>query len=61
VIHLFLATGLRTGRLSLDHDEFVEPVPMALSEALERIRTGEISDAKTVCTILFAAGFRFGQ
>jgi hypothetical protein len=34
---------------------------MALSEALERIRNGEITDAKTICTILFAAGFRFGM
>lgn len=61
VIHLFMATGLRTGRRSLDLDEFVEPVPMALSEALERIRSGEISDAKTICAVLFAAGFRFGH
>jgi ADP-ribose pyrophosphatase len=61
VIHLFMATGLTTGRRSLDADEFVEPVPMALSEALERIRNGEITDAKTICTILFAAGFRFGM
>jgi ADP-ribose pyrophosphatase len=61
IIHLFMATGLSTGRRSLDADEFVEPVPMALSEALERIRTGEINDAKTICCILFAAGFRFGR
>jgi len=61
VIHLFMATGLSTGRRSLDADEFVESVPMALSEALERIRTGEINDAKTICCILFAAGFRFGR
>jgi ADP-ribose pyrophosphatase len=61
IIHLFMATGLSTGRRSLDADEFVEPVHMALSEALERIRTGEINDAKTICCILFAAGFRFGR
>jgi ADP-ribose pyrophosphatase len=61
VIHLFMATGLSTGRRSLDADEFVESVPMALSEALERIRTGEINDSKTICCILFAAGFRFGR
>lgn len=59
-IHLFLATDLRAGTAALDPDEFVEPVPMPLSEALERVRTGEISDAKTICTLLFAAGFRLG-
>ena len=56
-IHLFLATELTNGTQTLDADEFVEPVTMPLSEALEMIRSGEISDAKTICTLLFAAGF----
>jgi ADP-ribose pyrophosphatase len=56
-IHLFLATELVNGTQALDADEFVEPVTMPLSEALEMIRSGEISDAKTICTLLFAAGF----
>jgi len=56
-IHLYLATGLREGSTSLDQDEFVEPVTMRMSEALEKIRDGEITDAKTICTVLFAAGF----
>ncbi|HVR30096.1 MAG TPA: NUDIX hydrolase [Thermoanaerobaculia bacterium] len=59
-IHLFMATDLRAGTTALDVDEFVEPVTMTLSEALERVRTGEISDAKTICTLLFAAGFLLG-
>jgi ADP-ribose pyrophosphatase len=58
-IRLFLATDLRPdGKPSLDRDEFVEPVPMPLSRALEMIRDGAIQDAKTICTILLAAGFR---
>jgi ADP-ribose pyrophosphatase len=56
-IHLFMATGLRAGDTTLDADEFVEPVTLPLSEALERIRDGGITDAKTICTLLFAAGF----
>lgn len=56
-IHLFMATGLRAGDTTLDPDEFVEPVTLPLSEALERIRDGGITDAKTICTLLFAAGF----
>ena len=56
-IHLFMATGLTTGSTNLDDDEFLEPMLMPMSEALEKVRSGEISDAKTICTLLFAAGF----
>jgi len=59
-IHLFLATSLREGRRRLDDDEFVEPVRMPISEALESIRDGQIQDAKTICTLLYAAGFLLG-
>jgi hypothetical protein len=31
---------------------------MTLSEALAMIERGEITDSKTVCGLLFAAGFR---
>jgi ADP-ribose pyrophosphatase len=56
-IRLFLATGLERGTRALDHDEFVEPIILPLSEALERIRSGEITDAKTICGVLYAAVF----
>lgn len=56
-IHLFSAHGLTQGVTNRDRDEFIEPTPMPMSEALERIRTGEISDGKTIVTILFAAGY----
>jgi ADP-ribose pyrophosphatase len=56
-IHLFMATELTQGAGSLDDDEFVEPVVMTMSQALTLIRDGEISDAKTICTLLYAAGF----
>jgi ADP-ribose pyrophosphatase len=56
-IHLFIASNLEAGRQSLDRDEFLETVTLNLSDALEMIRDGEITDAKTICTILYAAGF----
>jgi ADP-ribose pyrophosphatase len=59
-IHLFLAFDLTQGSASLDHDEFLEPVVLTLSDALARIRAGEITDAKTVCTLLYAASFALG-
>lgn len=57
MIHVFTATGLVRGETKHEHDEFMEVVPMPLSEALERIRTGEIRDAKTALAILYAARF----
>jgi hypothetical protein len=32
-------------------------VTLTMSEALACIRDGEITDAKTICTLLYAAGF----
>lgn len=56
-IRLYMATDCTTGTGSLDADEFIEPVTLTMSNALARIRDGEITDGKTVCTILYAAGF----
>lgn len=58
VIHVFMATGLTHGAHNREADEFVEVIIMRLSEALERISRGEITDAKTVLSLLFAAGFK---
>lgn len=60
-IRLFMGTDLRPGTSSLDRDEFVDPVPMPLSSVLEKIRDGSIVDAKTICAVLFVAGFRLGH
>jgi ADP-ribose pyrophosphatase len=59
-IHLFLATNLSTGTTKLDEDEFLNTEVMQLSAALELIRDGGIQDGKTICTILYAAGFMLG-
>jgi ADP-ribose pyrophosphatase len=56
-IHLFLAEDLRPGQTAPDHDEFIEVVKLPLSEALQKVRDEEIVDGKTICTLLFAAGF----
>ena len=60
VIHLFMATGIMHGEPNREADEFVDLVIMRLSEALERIATGEIVDSKTTIALMFAAGFRTG-
>jgi ADP-ribose pyrophosphatase len=54
-IHLFLAHDLRPGTSAHDADEFIELVRIPFSRALEMVDSGEIQDAKTVCTLLVAA------
>ena len=60
-IHLFMATGLTAGDAQREHDEFIEMENMAVSQALRRIREGEISDGKTIVGLLYATGFRMGS
>lgn len=60
VIHLFLAEGLRPGASNLDEDEFVEVLRMRFSEALALVRSGEMTDCKSVATLLWAAAFAVG-
>ncbi|MBA3853345.1 MAG: ADP-ribose pyrophosphatase [Gemmatimonas sp.] len=56
-IHLFAATGLTQGESAREADEFMEVHPLAMSRVLAMIRDGEITDAKTISTILYVAGF----
>jgi len=53
-IHMFLATGLTPGRVALEAHEFIERHEMSLQEAIERVRSGEIDDAKTIIALLLA-------
>lgn len=56
-IHLFMATGVTAGEAKPESDEFLELQPRTISQALRMIQAGEIKDAKTIVTLLFAAGF----
>src|SRR2546427_6248040 len=56
-IHLFWAADLTADKHAREPDEFIEVMPKPLSEALELIRSGAISDAKTALALLFVAGF----
>ncbi|MBA2687007.1 MAG: NUDIX hydrolase [Gemmatimonadaceae bacterium] len=59
-IHLFMATGITAGEAKPESDEFLELQPRTISQALRMIQAGEIQDAKTIVTILYAAGFELG-
>ncbi|MBI4341397.1 MAG: NUDIX hydrolase [Candidatus Omnitrophica bacterium] len=52
---IFLATGLTPVPPRPEPDEMVTPVILSLREALQRIRTGSICDAKTIIGVLFTA------
>lgn len=56
-IHLFRATGLTRGVAAREADEFIEVVALPMTKVLRMIRDGEITDAKTMVALLFAAGF----
>lgn len=61
-IHLFAAFGITVdpARTRRERDEFLEVVARPLSTVLGMIRDGEIVDGKTICAVLYFAGFRAG-
>ncbi len=56
-IHLFVARDLTETRHRREADEFLEVHRLQLSHALDLVRTGEISDSKTIVSLLFFSRF----
>jgi ADP-ribose pyrophosphatase len=54
-IHVYLARGLEASTQNLDDDEEIEVVRLNFADALARVKSGEIDDAKSIVTLLFAA------
>lgn len=52
-IRVFLATNLRYRGQKLESDEQIKLSPMTLEEAIEKVKRGEIKDAKTISSLLF--------
>jgi ADP-ribose pyrophosphatase len=50
-LHVYEARNLAAGKVNLDQDEFVERIELSLEESMERIKSGEICDAKTVAAV----------
>lgn len=55
-ISLFLARELDFGQSHPDDDEFLNVVKLPLREVVDAILRGEVTDAKTVCAVMMAAG-----
>ncbi len=60
-IELWVARGLRHAGRALDEGEFLETFPVALATAVEWVREGRISDAKTVIGVLWAERIAVGS
>jgi ADP-ribose pyrophosphatase len=57
-IEMFLARKLqREGKAKLDAGEFVETMAVPFDEAIEMVRDGRITDAKSVCGLLWIKVF----
>jgi ADP-ribose pyrophosphatase len=56
-IEIYLARGLAQRGAKLDDDEFLETFLLPFGEALEWVRTGRISDAKSVAGLLWVRAF----
>lgn len=55
-IEIFLARGLQrdAGGQQLDHGEFLDLLNLSLDDAVQAIRHGEITDAKTISALFWA-------
>lgn len=56
-IRLFAAFDLESGRASRSATEFIRSRVVPLEEAAAMVRTGEITDGKTICALLHALAF----
>ena len=54
VIYIYLVTDLTFVEERQDTDEFIETFRLPLDDALEAVRTGEITDAKTMIGLFWA-------
>ena len=53
-LHIFLCKDLTAGEKQWDKDECIELIEMYPDEIIEKIKTGEIMDSKTIIGILYA-------
>jgi ADP-ribose pyrophosphatase len=54
-IHVYLAKGLVKSEMHTDEDEEINLEILSLENALGKVRSGEIRDAKSICALFRAA------
>jgi ADP-ribose pyrophosphatase len=55
VLHLYVAEGLKAGKMNTDEDEFLRCVTVPFKKALKMVMNGEIKDSKTIICLLACA------
>lgn len=55
IMTLYRADDLIPGKINLDHDEWIETLPVSLAEAKRMVLRGVIQDAKTIASILWVS------
>ncbi|OAM51197.1 NUDIX hydrolase [Methylovorus sp. MM2] len=61
VIYTYLARGLQEGQHNRDEDEALQLFEASLDECLNMIQSGEITDGKTIITLMWAEKYLQGQ
>ncbi|WP_028104264.1 NUDIX domain-containing protein [Pseudoduganella violaceinigra] len=59
-LDIYLARGLSAGEVKLDDGEFIETITATVDEMLEWVRTGKITDVKTVIGTFWLDKLRSG-
>ena len=57
VLHVFIASGLKPGKTNPDDDEFLNTKIVPFKTALQMVKTGKITDAKTIIALLYYKAF----
>lgn len=57
IIHLYAAFDLTPGKTRLDDDEFLGVESLPMSKVLDLAKSGQMTDAKSLVTVLYAARF----
>jgi ADP-ribose pyrophosphatase len=57
IIYSYVAWGLKMHEQDADDDEFLLNYRIPFSKAMKMIQTGEITDGKTICTLLHASSW----
>ncbi len=54
-IHVYIAKGLSKSKMNTEDDEQISVEILPMENALEKVRSGEIHDAKSICALFRAA------
>lgn len=54
-IHVYIAKGLSKSKMHTEDDEQISVEILPMENALEKVRSGEIHDAKSICALFRAA------